>query len=105
MGDNDMLSARVSRLLQARLLVMLSTVEGLQCDDGSIMSEVRDIDSVSGHVRSDHGKFSIGGMASKLEAVRYALDAGVETVIASGRQPSALKDIVSGAEGGTRFPL
>lgn len=104
-GDNDMLSARVSRLLNARLLVMLSTVEGLQCDDGTVMSEVRDIESVSGHVRSDHGKFSIGGMASKLEAVKYALDAGVETVIASGRQPSALKDIVSGGEGGTRFPI
>lgn len=32
-GDNDMLSARVSRLLEARLLVMLSTVDGLQDDD------------------------------------------------------------------------
>ena len=104
-GDNDMLSARVARLLNARLLVMLSTVDGLQGEDGSVITEVQDIDSVSGHVRADHGKFSIGGMASKLKAVRFALDAGVETVIAGGREPSALKEIISGGEGGTRFPL
>ena len=104
-GDNDMLSARVSRLLNARLLVMLSTVNGVQDEDGGIISEVSDIDSIAGHVRPDHGKFSIGGMASKLEAVRFALAAGVETVIASGREPSALKEIVAGGQSGTRFLL
>ena len=104
-GDNDMLSARVSRLLEARMLVMLSTVDGLQDEGGGVIPEVRNIDAVAQHVRSDHGKFSIGGMASKLEAVKFALEAGVETVIASGREPSALKEIISGGEGGTRFPL
>ena len=104
-GDYDMLSARVARLLGARLLVMFSTVNGLQRDDGSLVSEVTDIDAVADHVRSDHGKFSIGGMASKLKAVRFALEAGVETVIADGREPSALGSIVSGGGGGTRFLL
>ena len=104
-GDNDMLSARVSRLLHARLLVMLSTVNGVQAEDGAIISEVSNIDNIAGHVRPDHGKFSIGGMASKLEAVRFALAAGVETVIASGREPSVLKEIVAGGQVGTRFLL
>jgi len=104
-GDNDMLSARVASLLNARLLVMLSTVEGLQRDDGSLVNEVSDVETVAALVRTDHGKFSIGGMASKLEAVQFALEAGVETVIASGREPSVLKSIVSGGEGGTRFLL
>lgn len=104
-GDNDMLSARVSRLLNARLLVMLSTVNGVQAEDGAIISEVSNIDSIADHVRPDHGKFSIGGMASKLEAVRFALAAGVETVIASGREPSVLKEIVAGGQAGTRFLL
>lgn len=102
-GDNDMLSAKVAKILNARLLVMLSTVDGLQCADGSVLTHVENIDAVVDHVRSDHGKFSIGGMASKLKAVRFALDADVETVIASGRKPSALESIVSGGEGGTRF--
>lgn len=104
-GDNDMLSARVASLLKARLLVMLSTVDGLQRHDGSFVNEVSDIETVADLVRKDHGKFSIGGMASKLEAVRFALEAGVETVIAGGREPSVLKSIVAGGEGGTRFLL
>ncbi|BDS08908.1 hypothetical protein NT6N_39480 [Oceaniferula spumae] len=104
-GDNDMLSAKVAKLLKARLLVMLSTVDGLQRADGSTVAEVADIDDVASHVRADHGKFSIGGMASKLLAVRTALDSGVETVIASGRKPAALSTIVAGGVAGTRFLL
>lgn len=104
-GDNDMLSAKVASLLEARMLVMLSTVDGLQRPDGTVVAQVDDIDSIAGHVRADHGKFSIGGMASKLTAVRAALEAGVETVIAGGRNPSALATIISGGEGGTRFRL
>ncbi len=104
-GDNDMLSAKVAKMLGARMLVMLSTVDGLQRSDGSVITQVDDIDTVVEHVRSDHGKFSIGGMESKLKAVRFALDAGVETVIAGGRKPSALGSIVSGGAGGTRFSL
>jgi glutamate 5-kinase len=104
-GDNDMLSAKVASLLEARMLVMLSTVDGLQRPDGSVVEQVDDMDSIAGHVRDDHGKFSIGGMASKLTAVKAALEAGVETVIASGRNPSALSTIISAGEGGTRFRL
>jgi len=104
-GDNDMLSAKVAKLLKARLLVMLSTVDGLQRADGSTVEQVTDIDDVVSHVRADHGKFSIGGMASKLLAVRTAVESGVETVIASGRKPAALTKIVSGGQAGTRFPV
>lgn len=104
-GDNDMLSAKVASILGAKMLIMLSTVDGLQRPDGSVMSRVDDVDSIVGHVRADHGKFSIGGMESKLKAVKSALGAGVETVIAGGRNPSALSAIVSGGEGGTRFTL
>ncbi|MBK1830418.1 glutamate 5-kinase [Verrucomicrobiaceae bacterium R5-34] len=104
-GDNDMMSARVAKRLQARLLVMLSTVDGLQRADGSTVDMVTDLNEVASHVRADHGKFSIGGMASKLLAVGTAVEAGVETVIASGRKPSALAKIVAGGQAGTRFPV
>lgn len=104
-GDNDQLSARVARLLGARLLVLLSTVDGLQRADGSVISQVSDIESISNHIRDDHGKFSIGGMSSKIEAIKLALGAGVETVIASGRNPEDLSAIVSGEGAGTRFTL
>ncbi|MDC0088287.1 glutamate 5-kinase [Akkermansiaceae bacterium] len=104
-GDNDQLSAKVASLLDARLLVLLSTVDGLQRADGSVISQVSDIDSINRHVRDDQGKFSIGGMSSKIEAIKLALGAGVETVIASGRNPENLSAIISGEGEGTRFTL
>jgi len=84
-------------------LILLSTVEGLQKEDGSVLTEVKDINDVISHVRDDHGKFSIGGMASKLQAIQAALEGEVETVIASGRKPTVLKTIIEGGEAGTRF--
>ncbi len=102
-GDNDMLSAKVSVLLDSKLLVMLSTVDGLQRADGSIISEVDDISQIGNHIRDDHGKFSIGGMASKIKAVKLATSAGITTVIAGGRNPEQLNDIVNNNSGGTRF--
>ena len=42
-GDNDMLSARVAALLGARLLVLLTSVDGLFAPDGSAI--VREVSS------------------------------------------------------------
>jgi glutamate 5-kinase len=44
---------------------------------------------------------SRGGMASKLEAARLAVSAGESVVIANGRRPDVLHEILSGAEVGT----
>ncbi|MFK7909297.1 MAG: glutamate 5-kinase [Akkermansiaceae bacterium] len=104
-GDNDMLSAKVATLLSARALIMFSTVNGLLRGDGSTIESVEDISTVLGVVREDHGKFSIGGMKSKLKAVEVAVSAGVETVIADGRLPSNLSAIVRGSSHGTRFKV
>lgn len=104
-GDNDMLSAKVASLLGARLLVMLSTVDGLLGGDGTTIGRVDDVSSVLGLVREEHGRFSIGGMRSKLAAVEAALAAGVETVIANGLQPANLGAIVAGSAHGTRFTV
>ncbi|HCC20878.1 MAG TPA: glutamate 5-kinase [Verrucomicrobiales bacterium] len=102
-GDNDMLSSRVAQILQARMLVILSTVNGLMREDGTIIDQVEDISEVLKHVRDDHGKFSIGGMRSKLTAVERAIAAGVETVIANGHQSDNLRAIINGEAHGSRF--
>ncbi len=104
-GDNDMLSARVARMMEARMLILLSSVDGLMAPDGGgVITEVREVGEVRDFARDEKGKFSIGGMASKLEAVSRAVEAGIETHIAHGRHPERLKAIVAG-EGGvsTRF--
>ena len=103
-GDNDMLSVRVSELMTARLLVMLTSADGL-CEgvDGELISEVKDLAAAKEQVGDCSGKFSIGGMRSKLDAVGLALSAGVPVAIGNGRYPERLDEIVDGGGICTRF--
>jgi len=103
-GDNDMLSARVAELLEAKRLILLTTVDGLLDKEGELIEKVSDLAEVSDVVRSESGKFSIGGMASKLEAVKYATERGIDVQIANGREPEQLPDLVEGAGRSTCFP-
>lgn len=102
-GDNDHLSAEVAMLARAKLLIILTSVDGLMDSSGKVLPLVRDIEAVAGLVREDKGKLSVGGMVTKLEAVRLAVGARITTVIANGRKPQAIKAIVAGKPGGTRF--
>ena len=101
-GDNDRLSAEVAILARADLLILLTTADGLM-NGGELIPEVRDIDAVTDCVLPTKGKLSVGGMASKLQAVRVAVEAGIPTVIASGRSPGVIATILSGKPCGTRF--
>ena len=50
------------------------------------------------------GALSKGGMDSKLMAVRTAVEAGINTVIANGTKPHVLEAIFSGRDVGTYVP-
>lgn len=103
-GDNDMLSVRVAGLMKADLLVMLTSVDGL-CEEegGELIAEVTNLAEAKSGVGETAGKFSIGGMRSKLEAVELALTLGVKVVIGNGRRPERLAEIVNGEGVCTRF--
>ncbi len=101
-GDNDRLSAEVAMLAGADLLILLTTADGL-LNGGEVIREVRDIDEVMDCVEPTKGKLSVGGMASKLQAVKMAVEAGIPTVIASGRTPGLIPAILAGEPVGTRF--
>lgn len=106
-GDNDHLSSAVARLIQADMLILLTSVPGLRGPDSTgphdIISEVTDINSVLDFAENETGKFSVGGMKTKLEAVKKSVEAGIETVIASGMNPEQLNELVAGRGEGTRF--
>jgi glutamate 5-kinase len=103
-GDNDMLSAKVAQLCQASQLILLTSVDGLlDPATGQRVERVTDIDSVLNFANGQSGRFSIGGMASKLKAVKIALQAGVPTLIANGRHPERLLELVNGSGIATRF--
>ncbi len=99
MGDNDMLSSRVARLLDADLLVLMSTIDGLiSPETNEVVAEIEDVNSVLGFSSGDSGKFSIGGMASKLKAIKRTVDAGIETVIMNGAHPERVCEVVANSD-------
>ncbi|HEX2862028.1 MAG TPA: glutamate 5-kinase, partial [Lacunisphaera sp.] len=103
-GDNDRLSAEVSILINANLLIILTSVEGLQDAAGKVVPLVRDFGEVAGLVRSDKGHTSTGGMVTKLQAAQLAVKAGIPVNIASGRKAGLVQQIVAGKRIGTHFP-
>ncbi len=103
-GDNDRLSAEVAILVEADLLVILTSVDGLQDSTGKTVPLVRDFSEVAGLVRADKGRVSTGGMVTKLQAAQLAVKAGIPVAIASGRKAGLLGAIVAGKRLGTYFP-
>lgn len=110
-GDNDNLSALVTLLAEANLLLLLTDQPGLftadprQDPDAELISEVRHIDdtlrklaggSVSG--------LGVGGMVTKLQAADVARRAGANVVIAAGRAPNVIPRVVAGEGVGTFIP-
>lgn len=108
-GDNDRLAALVTNLLRAPLMILLSDVEGLYDRDpqdpaAQVIPTVADLNGdILALVRDAKTGLSKGGMASKLRAARIATAAGENVIIASGRRPGVLAEIMSGEVTGTLF--
>ena len=101
-GDNDFLAAMVTNLISAQLLVLLSSVEGLETPSGDVLDVVAADDaSVKEFVRREKTKLGKGGMASKLEAADIARSSGEMVVIANGRRANVLVDVLDGKKVGT----
>jgi glutamate 5-kinase len=58
---------------------------------------------VAGLAKRELGVYSRGGMVSKLQAAKQALQAGIPTVIASGLRPNVIRAAINGEKVGTRF--
>src|SRR5256885_2499457 len=85
-GDNDRLSAEVAGLAGADLLMILTQVDGLMDQQGQVIRRVHDVDRVKNLATDSKARFGVGGMITKLEAVKMAVEAGIPTVIMNGRQ-------------------
>ena len=91
-GDNDTLSAIVSALTHADLLLLLSDIDGLSTDDPS-----KKMGKGSG---SDVGT---GGMATKLSAAKIANASGADMIIANGDDFHVIHRLLDGRNIGTLF--
>ncbi len=98
-GDNDTLSALVASLVDADLLILLSTASGLvdRKGTGQIIPVVEkitpQIESLAGGTES---ATAVGGMISKLAAVKIAARSGCGVIIASGVDAAILPKLLAG---------
>ena len=110
-GDNDTLSAIVTALTGADLLILLSDINGLYTDDPRKNPDAEFVDTVEcltdelmsmgkGTTGSDSGT---GGMETKLTAAKIATYSGADMVIANGKDVRIIHRILEGRNYGTIF--
>lgn len=109
-GDNDNLSAIVSGLVSADLLIILSDIDGFYDSDPRknpnsrlirVVEEITpELEACAGGAGSTLGT---GGMATKLIAAKTATSSGAHMILANGNEPTILLDIINGNEIGTLF--
>lgn len=109
-GDNDTLAALVATMVSADLVILLSDIEGLYDADPRIAEEAQllgrvdeltdDLMAAAGGVGSAVGS---GGMATKVEAAKVLMKAGIPMVICDGRRPGVIVDASVGKPVGTVF--
>ena len=109
-GDNDTLAAIVAGSVGADKLILLSDIDGLYTadphrdPDAKLIPRVTEIDetimALAGVSSTDLGT---GGMVTKLRAAQICMDCGCDMVIANGKNPDLLYDILDGKQVGTTF--
>jgi len=109
-GDNDNLSALVTNLTEAGLLVIVTDIDGYYDADPRIDPDARLVPLVETITRKVEqaagGSGSVvgtGGMATKLAAAKKAVKFGVPTLMVNGRTPGILDSAMAGEEVGTLF--
>jgi glutamate 5-kinase len=109
-GDNDNLSALVTNVAEADLLLILTDVEGLYSADPAKDPDARLIPLVRGITRdleraagSSASAVGTGGMATKVAAARKAGRNGVATILIAGKRTGAITAAMGGQDIGTLF--
>lgn len=107
-GDNDTLAARVTNLLVADQMILLTDQNGLYTADPRQQPAAELIRTAAAHdpkldqFASPHGgQLGRGGMFTKIRAARLASRSGADTVIALGSRPNLLPELAQGLCHGT----
>ena len=99
--DNDELAGLMAEMMHADELVILSNVDGIYTGNPSdpasrLISEIRPGDRVEDYIQSSKSTEGRGGMASKAKVAMRIAEKGIPVVIAHGRRPHILTDLMAG---------
>jgi len=100
-GDNDRLAARVSQIISADCLILLSDVDGLYTDnpkknkETKLIKTVKEIDeNIKRYATRTENPYGSGGMKTKIEAAKICQLSGCYMVIANGNHKNPIKKIL-----------
>ncbi len=109
-GDNDTLGATVANTVNADMLVILSDIDGLYTGDPTKHNDVKLIEivpeiteEIENLADKESSVFGTGGMITKIKAAKEVTEKGIDMVIANGKNPDILYDIVKGKATCTKF--
>ena len=108
-GDNDIISALLAVKINADLLMLLTNVDGVYNSNPlSKNSElIKEIHELSDKAIDTTGKsnLGVGGMKTKIEAAKMAVENGVSVIIANGKSEKIILKIINGEDVGTLFAV
>jgi len=107
-GDNDNLAALTAELIGAKILILLTDVDGFYMKDQKgklkLVSEIKEInaqiETAAGTSSSDQGT---GGMKTKLQAAKLCQRAGINMYIINSRRSNLIQKAANREKVGTRF--
>lgn len=109
LGDNDKLSALVSAITEANLLVLVSDIDGIfdrnphLHADAQLITEVSDLTSISECIEEKASTLGTGGMSSKIHAAEICMQHDVEMWIVNGQRPNYIINAMGNRIPFTRF--
>ncbi len=111
-GDNDTLSAIVSTLIGADLLIMLTDIDGFYTDDpkknkhAKRMSVIDTIDdNLKNMAKGSATIYGTGGMYTKVAAAEISTHAGADVAILDSSDVSIIQEFLAGEDVGTVFTV
>ena len=107
-GDNDNLAGIVAGMIDADLLIILTSVDGVydknphSFKDSKKIDIIEDVDRAIEEVETEgKTRLGTGGMASKLEIARNLNYAGIPVIITDGNKKFAIEKAACGEKTGT----
>lgn len=110
LGDNDNLAALTAILWDADLLILFSDIDGIynknprEDEDAVFIEEVTDIPNIRTAIQiGQTSSFGTGGIATKIQAAEKVNAYGIPMLLANGKKPNIIGDLLEGKAKATLF--
>jgi len=97
--DNDELSGLMAKMMNAKLLILLSNIDGIYTGNptdpkSELIRVISSQTDVAQYIQSSKSSAGRGGMVSKHHTAREVASSGIEVIIANGKRDAILQDLM-----------